>query len=159
MSLVFWPFEKFFKYILLSVCRCQKSPSLFYCILKFLKIDIILFFYWEKYKNNIGVIKLIYSFPSPLYSPSRDNDSNIWCTSLRSCWKDIYLNYVWVCVGMYMWVQVSMEVRGVPWSWSYRWLWATQCSCWNPNSGPSQEKHVLLITVPYLQPSKITFGL
>lgn len=27
----------------------------------------------------------------------------------------------------------------IPKSWSYPWLWATQCRCWEPNPGPLQE--------------------
>jgi hypothetical protein len=48
---------------------------------------------------------------------------------------------------------VSVEARGghpMPWSWSYRWLWATWRGCGELNPDPLQEQWVFLSSEPCL---------
>ena len=55
------------------------------------------------------------------------------------------LNYLSVCVCT--WVQGPTEAKGlslIPWSWSYKWLWAAWC-------GSSAGANVLLIAEAFLQ--------
>ena len=46
----------------------------------------------------------------------------------------------------------SWQIPWMPWSESYRWLWAFLCGLWEPNSGPLLEQQGLLITEPSLYP-------
>ena len=43
-------------------------------------------------------------------------------------------------------------VCSIPWSWTQRWLWATQCGCWDPNSCTLEEQQVTLTSEPSFQP-------
>lgn len=48
-------------------------------------------------------------------------------------------------------VRTTSDTKEVPWSLSYRKLWATWHRCWNLNSDPLQEYDRLVTTKPYLQ--------
>lgn len=41
----------------------------------------------------------------------------------------------------------------IPWSWSYRRLWADCCGYWELNLGPLQEQHVYSVAESSLQPN------
>lgn len=57
----------------------------------------------------------------------------------------LFLKYV-VCIH-----EFRGQRRGPPWSWSYRWLWATWHECWELNSGLLEEQCVLLTAEPSLE--------
>jgi hypothetical protein len=60
------------------------------------------------------------------------------------------------------WHHLTETNRGnqVPWSWSYKSLWATWCCCWEPSLGSHQEHHwavfpscrAVLLSLPKLWP-------
>lgn len=55
--------------------------------------------------------------------------------------------YICVFVWLYatcVWMPKEAQRRyWIPWSWTYRWLWATWSECWEPNSGPLEEMPAL----------------
>lgn len=63
--------------------------------------------------------------------------------------------YVCVHVGMYTHASAGRagQRHEIPWSWSYRSLWATQWGCQELDSGPLQEQCVHLTAGPSLQRS------
>lgn len=60
-----------------------------------------------------------------------------------------------MCIYMFVHVNVVlMVVREGVWvfrNWSYRWSWASWSGCWEPNTGPRDELHMLFTAVPSLQ--------
>lgn len=74
--------------------------------------------------------------------------------AILSFQKYLFLNYVYMCVGMHTCVQVPAESRGKCWisrTWSCMWLWATRYGCWEPKSNPLQGQYVILTTEPFLR--------
>lgn len=60
-------------------------------------------------------------------------------------------------LGMYMWVPREARRRHqIPWSWSYRKLWATIYRFWKPNLGPLQKWQVPLASKPSLSPQELS---
>lgn len=62
----------------------------------------------------------------------------------------LIFNYDFVCIsvcGMCICVWVCLEAKGIrsSWSWSYIWLSAAWCRCWESKSGPLKEQQTLLI--------------
>lgn len=62
--------------------------------------------------------------------------------------------YICVFVWLYatcVWMPKEAQRRyWIPWSWIYRWLWATWSESWEPNSGPLEEMPALLTIEPPL---------
>lgn len=58
----------------------------------------------------------------------------------------IFLMYLYLCLVMWGWVEVFSEARGLTFcrSWSYRWVWFAQHSCWEYNLGLLQEQYLPL---------------
>lgn len=58
--------------------------------------------------------------------------------------------YFCVCAYVSVWLH-ARRLAWIPWNYSYRQLWAAQCSrCWEPNPGSLKEHHTIL-TEPVLQ--------
>ena len=53
----------------------------------------------------------------------------------------------WLVCVMYVCMGMSEEARRglwIPWNWTYRWLWAAQCGCWELDLDPLQNQYALL---------------
>lgn len=72
-----------------------------------------------------------------------------WIISSACC----YISYMCVCIYIYVCMCKCVEARsGIrSWGWSYRWLWAACCRCWELNSGLLQEQYMYLTVEPCLQ--------
>lgn len=65
-----------------------------------------------------------------------------------------------VCAFVHMWVQVPVESRrqcGVPWSWSYRYLWAAWHGCWELSMGNLPEQWTFSTVKTSLAPVALLF--
>lgn len=61
-----------------------------------------------------------------------------------------------MCMCAYVYVRINAvpaeTKRGlwIPWSWSYKRLWAAEHGCWEPNSGALWEQFTISATKPSL---------
>jgi hypothetical protein len=53
--------------------------------------------------------------------------------------------YIYLCVGMYIWVQVL-----VSWSWDSMWLWSSWHGCWEPYLSPLFTPGPFLLLCPFV---------
>lgn len=68
-----------------------------------------------------------------------------------------YYRHLWICTGMWTWVQVPTEARNschICWSRSWRWVSASWCECWKLKSGAGHWPEMIraLTVEPSLQP-------
>lgn len=63
-----------------------------------------------------------------------------------------------MCMSTFEFMLMNMQAlsekkRGckIPWSWSYRWLYAAWYECWEPKFGPLEEQCDFITTEPLLQ--------
>jgi hypothetical protein len=82
------------------------------------------------------------------------------CTTIPD-FKRFILNYVFIhvslCVHMSAVTTEAGRGRQTPWNWSFRWLRAAQCGCWEPELSLLWKQPVLLGCEPSLQPHPTSF--
>lgn len=116
-------------------------------------LDISSCILYRRLKRNIPPPQHLLLFSAPVHSLT-SNVNEFQSTYILFLFKNyIYYLFMCMCVRTCTCVQVLTVARIVHWtywSWSSRWLWATQCGFWEASS--ALEEHSVLTTRPSLQP-------